>query len=101
MYVDEYLDCENCKCRKKLVDKLVEHSSAVECTGNIDELKIADENECVCSHTICVVLIVTALAISIGIGAYFAYSLWYLKKDVSHIKFAHILNGIAPKQRFD
>ena len=99
--VAEYLDCENCKCRKKLVDKLVEHSSAVECTGNIDELKIADENECVCSYTICVVLIVTALAISIGIGAYFAYSLWYLKKDVSHIKFAHILNGIAPKQRFD
>ena len=30
-------------------------------------------NECVCSYTICVVLIVIALVISIGIGAYFAY----------------------------
>ena len=38
--VAEYLDYENCKCRKKLVDKL-----AVECTENIDEVKIASENE--------------------------------------------------------
>ena len=31
----EYLDYENCKCRKKLVDKLVE-----ECTENIEETRI-------------------------------------------------------------
>ena len=31
--VGEYLDCENFKCRKKLVDKLTE-----ECTENIDEV---------------------------------------------------------------
>ena len=35
--VGEYLDYENCKCRKKLVDKLV-----VECTEIIDEVKIAE-----------------------------------------------------------
>ena len=80
--VGEYLDYENCKCRKKLIDKLTE-----ECTENIDEVKIADENECVCSYTICVVLAVIALAISIGICAYFIYSRWYLKKDVTQIKF--------------
>ena len=80
--VSEYLDYENCKCRKKLVDKLIE-----ECTKNIDEAKIADmvlfehRSECVCSCTICV-----ALAISIGIGAYFLYSCWYLKKDVAYVK---------------
>ena len=34
--VGEYLDYENCTCRKKLVDKLVE-----ECTENIDEVIIA------------------------------------------------------------
>ena len=43
----EYLDYENCKCRKKLVDKLV-----AECTENIDEVKTAEinstENVCVC-----------------------------------------------------
>ena len=91
--VGEYLDYENCKCRKKLVDKLV-----AECTENIDEVKIAEitstelhsaghENVCVCSYTICVILAAIALAISIGIGAYFAYSCWYLKKDVTHVKF--------------
>ena len=30
------LDCENCKCRKKLVDKLVE-----ECTETVEEVKLA------------------------------------------------------------
>ena len=58
-----------------------------QCTENIDEVKIADGNECVCSYTICVVLAVIALAISIGIGAYLIYSRWYLKKDVTQIKF--------------
>ena len=33
--VGEYLDFENCKCRKRLVDKLVE-----ECTENIDDAKL-------------------------------------------------------------
>ena len=33
--VDEYLDYENCKCRKMLVDKLVD-----ECDKNTDEVKI-------------------------------------------------------------
>ena len=52
------------------------------------ELRLAwHENVCVCSYTICVILAVIALAISIGIGAYFAYSRWYLKQDVTHIKF--------------
>ena len=45
------------------------------------------ENVCVCSYTICVILAVIALAISIGIGAYFAYFRWYLKKGVTHVKF--------------
>ena len=34
--VGEYLDHENCKCKKSLVDKLVE-----KCTKNIDEVKTA------------------------------------------------------------
>ena len=38
--VGEYLDYENCKCIKKTVDKLTE-----ECIENIDEVKIANENE--------------------------------------------------------
>ena len=84
--IGDYLDYENCKCRKKLVNKLV-----TECTENIDEVKIAKitstENACVCSYTFCAILAVIALAISIGIGGYFAFSHWYLKKDVTCIKF--------------
>ena len=72
--IGEYLDYSNCKCRKKLVDKLVE-----ECTENVEEVKIAGMaliehgNECACFYTVCVVLAVIALTISIGIGTYFAY----------------------------
>ena len=40
--IDEYLNYENCKCKKKLVDKLVERSSAEECTESIDEVKFAN-----------------------------------------------------------
>ena len=35
--VGEYLDYENCKCRKRLADKLVE-----ECSENIDEAKLTE-----------------------------------------------------------
>ena len=75
--VGEYLDYENCKCRKKLVDKLVE-----ECTENTDEVKIARmtlferRNECKSSYTIYVVLIAIVFAISIGIGTYFIYYMY-------------------------
>ena len=69
----EYSDHENCISRKKYVDKLVE-----ECTENINEVEIAgmaffehgNECVCLCSYTICVVLVVTDLTISIGAGDY-------------------------------
>ena len=76
--VGEFLDYKNCKCKKELADKLVE-----ECTENIDEVKIASENENKnkCSSCILyIVLILINFAINIGIGAYFVYSHWYLKK---------------------
>ena len=65
----------------------MECGSAEECTENIDDVKIADENECVCSYIICLVLVVIVLPIIIGIGAYFVYSRWYLKKDITRVKF--------------
>ena len=36
-YIGEYLDYSNCKCRKKLVDKLVE-----ECTETDEETKLVE-----------------------------------------------------------
>ena len=70
--VGEYLNNENCKRRKRLVDKLVG-----ECGENVDEAKLAGvtlfehENECLCFYTGFIVLAVIALTVSIGIGAYF------------------------------
>ena len=56
------------------------------------------ENECVCSYTLFVVLSVIVLTISIEIGVYFVYKYmnhWYLKKDVTRIKFGtHIQTTI-------
>ena len=65
-----YLDYKNCKCRKRLVDKIVE-----ECTEEIDEeVKILDKNEdknnsCI-SH---IVLFSIFFTINIGIGTDFLY----------------------------
>ena len=89
--VGEYLDNEDCKCRNKLIDKVV-----AECTENIDEVKIAEitlawhENVCVCFYIICVILAVIALTISIEIFSYLAYKYMshrYLEKDVIRVKF--------------
>ena len=68
--VGEYLDYENCKCRKKLVDKLVE-----ECTENINEIKISEcrsgKNICKCSScTLYIVLFSVIFTINIGIATY-------------------------------
>ena len=93
--VGEYLDYENCKCRKKLVDKLVEHSStdrssAVKCSENIDEVKIASENEhknkC-SSCTLYIVLFSIIFTINVGISSYFIYFHCCLKKDVIRVNF--------------
>ena len=55
--VCEHFDYENCKCRKQLVDKLVEEGGE-----NIDEAKLTEidlfehVNERTCSHTVFIVL---------------------------------------------
>ena len=69
--ISEYLDYSNCKCRKRLVDKLIE-----ECTKRIDEIEITSENErknkC-SSCTLYIVLFSIFFTISIGIATYFVY----------------------------
>ena len=81
----EYLDYEKCKCRKRLVDKLVE-----ECNENIDEAKLTEialfehKNECVCYDKVFIVLAVIAFTVSIGIGAYFVYYK-YMKRNKENV----------------
>ena len=73
--IGEYLDYSNCKCRKKLVDKLVE-----ECTGTNNKVKLAkitlaeNENKCKWSScTLYIVLFSIVFTINVGIGTYFIY----------------------------
>ena len=78
--VSEYLDYENCKYRKKLVDKLVD-----ECAETAEEVKLAkitlaeNENKYKCSSHIVFFSII--FTINIGIGTYFVFHFCcYLKK---------------------
>ena len=72
--IGEYLDYSDCRCRKKLVDPLVE-----ECTENIEETKLVNitvENEnngrCNC-YVVYKVLFFIFFIIMIVIGIYFVY----------------------------
>ena len=72
--VGEYLDYENCKCRKKLIDKLIEERSE-----NIDRNEMIyngtlNDYEKVCnSYTIYIVLFVIAFLIIISISSAYFY----------------------------
>ena len=72
--VGEYLDYQNCKCRKRLVDKLVEEYSENIVEAKISEIALFEYvNEYVCFYTVCILLAVIALTVSIGVGAYFNF----------------------------
>ena len=96
----EHLDHENCKCRKRLVDKVVE-----ECNENIDEAKLTKmalfehKNECVCCYTVFIVLGVIVLTFCIEISTYFVYYRYMNcnKENVSlynYVYHAKIINHI-------
>ena len=88
--VGEYLDYENCKCIKKLVDKSVD-----ECAETIEEVKLARrtlaENESENKYSPCtvyIVLMIVFFTIFTGITIHFVYCNWSLiKNNVSSIKF--------------
>ena len=83
--VGEYLDYENCKCRRKIVVSLVE-----ECSENIDEnemiyketLNVSLSDYRCNSCTLYIVLFVIFLVTSIVISAAFIYFYWYSKKNI-------------------
>ena len=80
--VEEYLDYENCKCRNKLFEKLVEEYSE-----NIDDNEmIYNDYGNVCnSCTIYTVLSVITFLIIIGISSPYFYFHWHLKKSNTNI----------------
>ena len=91
--IAEYLEYKNCKCRKKLADKLID-----ECIETIEEVKLAkitsielhsaeDENK-YSSGKVYTVLMIVAFTILTGITIHFIYYNWSLiKNNVSCSKF--------------
>ena len=88
--VGEYLDYEHCKCRKKLVAKLVD-----EFTETVEEVKLArityakneSENK-YSSCTVYLVFMVVFFTIFTGITIYFiCYNQSLIKNNVSRMKF--------------
>ena len=73
--IGEYLDYKNCKCRKKLVDELID-----ECTETIEEVKVAKitlaKNQSENKYSSCKVYIVfmrVVFTIFTGTTIYFVY----------------------------
>ena len=87
--VSKYLDHENCKCRKKLVDKLVDERAETVEEAKIAKITLAkNENKYKCSScTLYIVLFLILFTINVGIGIYFTYFYWYVKKDIPRVKF--------------
>ena len=91
--VGQYLDYEYCRCRRKLVNKLVE-----ECTQNVEEVKLAKiisaehENKNKCSScTLYIVLFPILSTVNVRIGTYFVYFYWFKKnKAIADFKEATI-----------
>ena len=87
---NEYLEYENCKCRKKLVHKLID-----ECTEIIEEGKLANitifKNENENKYGFCkvyIALMIVVFTIFTVITIYFVYDNWFLiKNNISCIKF--------------
>ena len=74
---NEYLDDKNCKCKKRITDKLAE-----ECIENIEEARLVEiissknENKHKCSPcTLYIVLLSIFFTLNVKIGSYFLFLL--------------------------
>ena len=81
--IGQYLDYSDCKCKKKLTDKLID-----ECIETIEETKLVNitftenENNYECGSCIVyIVLMIVVFTIFTGITIYFVYCNWSLIKN--------------------
>ena len=76
--VGEYLDYKNCKCRKKLVDKLVDESAETVEEEKLAKITLAENanmHKCI-SCALYIVLFTIVFTINVGIATYFVYFHW-------------------------
>ena len=85
--VGEYLNYENCKCGKRIIDKLVEECSENICKNEtlyiipLDSTPLNLYKKVGSSCMAYIVLFVVFLITSICICCVFTYFYWYLKRD--------------------
>ena len=75
----EYLDYENCKCRKRLIDKLID-----ECNENIEESRLIKINSTKCKSNSCILNIVLFsifFTVNIGIAT---YMIMFIKEKINN-----------------
>ena len=79
----EYLDYENCICRKKLVDKLIEKYTEYIDEVKPDKITLAEhENTCKCSCTLYIALFAVLLTTNIEISTFlFTTNTWTMIKN--------------------
>ena len=91
--VGQHLDYKDCKCRKKLIDKLVQQCSE-DINGNnmIHNVTLNNYEKVFNSY---IVLLVIALIIIISIGCTFIYFYWFREKHIS----AEHINMVANHEK--
>ena len=91
--VGEFLDYENCICRKRMVDKLVgEYNENIE--EKLTEVTLFEhKNGCTCYYTVFIVLGEIVLIISIGISAHFAYYKYINRNKENVFKYDHVYHA--------
>ena len=87
--IGKYLDYGNCKCRKKIVDKLIDECTETIEKVKLDELTLKNENSYYkCSSCkVYIVFMIVVFTTFTAITIYFVYYNWSLIKNVSCIKF--------------
>ena len=85
-FVGEYLDYQNCKCRKRLTDKLFEECSEnndgneMISNSSLNAIPLNDYRKICSSCTACIILLAIFFIITISIISVFIYFHWYLKR---------------------
>ena len=97
--IGEYLDYKNCRCRKKIIDNLVE-----ECSENIDgnemlynetlDIISSSDNKTSDSCVVCIILFSVFLIISISMVIYFYFFLYLKNRSTNSHHFGCLnING--------
>ena len=76
--ISQYLDYSDCKCKKKLIDPLIEECTENDDQTNIFNITVENENS---SCKVYIVLMTVVFTIFTGIAIYFVYYNWSLIKN--------------------